>query len=148
MGLFAKKFIKLNCELFKNKNDLITHVASFAKADNGDHRRRREMLVCAMKMSPDSSAADESLNIDGYVMDVKKEEPIEAPADDGLEEDDIDSDNDDMVSESKSTSQSVTSSNSSSAPSSKRSPKINQKPNRLQTNVYQEIGARSLPGTR
>ena len=70
--LFAKKFIKLNCELFKNKNDLITHVASFAKADNGDHRRRREMLVSAMKMSLDSSASDESINIDGYVMDGKK----------------------------------------------------------------------------
>ena len=68
--LFAKKFVKLNCELFKNKNDLITHVSNFATAD-AENGRRREMLVCAMKMSLDSSAADDSINIDGYIMDGK-----------------------------------------------------------------------------
>jgi hypothetical protein len=123
--LFAKKFVKLNCELFKNKNDLITHVSNFATAD-AENGRRRKMLVVAMKISLDSSVADDSINIDGYIMDVEKEEPVETPADDGLEEDDIDSDNDDMVAEnresreSSSTSQSVTSSNSSSAPSSRK----------------------------
>merc|ERR1712127_567474 len=111
--------------LFKNKNDLITHVSSFATAD-ADNGRRREMLVCAMRMSLDSSVGDDSINIEGYVMDAKKEELVETPADDGLEEDDIDSDNDDMVAENRanrespSTSESVTSSNSSSAPSSRK----------------------------
>ena len=68
--MFAKKFVKLNCELFKNKNDLITHVSSFATAD-ADNGRRREILVCAMRMSLDSSVGDDSINIDGYVMDGK-----------------------------------------------------------------------------
>lgn len=121
---FAKKFVKLNCEIFKSKDDLITHISSFSKAD-GDNGRRREMLVCAMRMSLDSSVADDSINIDSYVMDVKKEEQVEISADDGLEEDDIDSDNDDMVAENKAnresptTSQSITSSDSS-APSSRK----------------------------